>query len=365
MEQTHLPRNPRLPAEWERHAAVWLGWPHNASDWGPKFPAIPWVFGEMVRLLAPSETVRVLVNDAAHEASARNVLDKAWPGWEQRLGADGSPAVELLHQPTNRGWTRDFMPFFVETATGGAVVRCAFDGWSRYDDHELDAMAGEAMAALTARRNGLALFTAQHQGRVTVLEGGAVDGNGQGQLLVTEECLQDPERQVRNPGWSKGDYEAFFRDWLGVSQTIWLGRGIQGDDTHGHVDDFCRFTAPRTVLLCEEQNPEDPNHQAMEENRERLEGLRFPDGGRLEIVRLPMPAPVYFGEERLPASYANFYIGNSVVLVPTFNDPQDRAALGLIAEHFPGRAVVGLHAVDLVLGLGTVHCLTHEQPVLG
>lgn len=353
--------NPVLPGEWEPHDAVWIGWPHNASDWRPKFAAIPWVFADMVRLLAPSERVMVLVNDEAHELRARRVLDNVFPGWNAP-DAGEHKGVTLVRRITDRGWTRDFMPFFVRCATGGAAVDCRFTGWARYPNHEQDDAAGTAMAAALSTQGGLKHVTALYKRRHVVIEGGAVDSNGQGTLLATEECLQHPDRQVRNPGWSKEDYEAFFAAYLGVTRTIWLDRGIAGDDTHGHVDDFCRFVAPRTVLLCEERDGADPNHEALERNRERLESVRFSDNGRLEIIRLPMPPKVHFAGERLPASYANFYIGNKVVLTPTFNAPADREALGIIAALFPGRTVVGLHAGDLIQGLGAVHCLTHEQP---
>lgn len=361
--QTAQERRLRLPAEWEPHEAVWLGWPHNASDWSPRFGAIPWVFAEMVRLLAPSERVMLLVNDAAHEKRARSVLRRAFPGWDapQDLGHKG---VGFVTMPTNRGWTRDFMPFFLRSSGKGAVLDCGFNGWARYADHELDNAAGSQLAGMLAKETGAELLQAQQHSRHVVLEGGALDGNGAGLLLASEECLLDATTQVRNPGWGRVEYERFFASHLGVEQTIWLGRGIAGDDTHGHVDDFCRFVAKDTVLLCDEKNPADPNHQALEENRERLEQIRLPDGGRLEVVRLPMPPQVVFAGERLPASYANFYIGNNLVLAPTFNAPQDRQALGLLAELFPGRQVVGVHAGDLIQGLGAVHCLTHEQPRL-
>lgn len=361
---------PRLPAEWEPHEAVWIGWPHNASDWRPRFGSIPWVFAEMVRLLASSERVVILVNDEKHAARARSVLRRAVAGWDEPA-APGREKVEFFTMPTNRGWTRDFMPFFIHgpaengRSGQGMALHCRFNGWARYPDHGLDNAAGRAIASHLVREKGLAGLRAEHQGQEVVLEGGAVDANGQGALLVSEECLLDPEVQVRNPGWDRADYETFFADRFGVSQTIWLGKGIAGDDTHGHVDDFCRFVAGRTVLLCKEHDPGDPNHAALEENRERLEGVRFSDGGRLEIVRLPMPPRTVFAGERLPASYANFYIGNRIVLVPTFNAPRDREALGLLAEVFPDREVVGLHASDLIQGLGAVHCLTHEQPLLG
>ena len=197
-----------------------------------------------------------------------------------------------------------------------------------------------------------------------VLEGGSIDVNGRGSLLTTEECLLDPVVQVRNPGFTKGDYADVFRAVLGVTQVIWLGKGIAGDDTHGHVDDLCRFVNAKTVVLVREKDPKDANYRALEENKERLQGARLEDGARLEVVALPMPAPIVFAGQRLPASYANFYIGNAAVIVPTFNDPADRVALGILSELISDRPVVGIHALDLVWGLGTLHCLTQQQPAV-
>jgi agmatine deiminase len=198
-----------------------------------------------------------------------------------------------------------------------------------------------------------------------VLEGGAVDVNGHGSLIATEECLLDSTIQVRNPGLGRQEIETALRDYLGVTNVFWLGKGIVGDDTHGHVDDFCRFVGPRTLALCHEGDLGDANHRVLEENRERLEGLRLEDGSRVEIVRLPMPVPLYLDGQRLPASYANFYFSNAAVLVPTFNDPNDRIALGTLSEIIRDRPVIGIHAVDLVWGLGALHCLTQQQPAVG
>jgi agmatine deiminase len=206
------------------------------------------------------------------------------------------------------------------------------------------------------------LVEVRAKGRPVVLEGGSIDVNGRGSLLTTEECLLDPAVQVRNPGLGRADMEAVFREYLGAPNVLWLGRGIAGDDTHGHVDDLCRFVGPRTVVLCRERDPRDPNYGPLEENRERLQGMRLEDGSRPEVVDLPMPAPLFFDGRRLPASYANFYIANAAVLVPTFNDPADRVALGVLAELLRDRPVVGIHAVELVWGLGTLHCLTQQQP---
>jgi len=339
------------PAEFEPHRAVWLAWPGNVSDWPGKFAPIAWVYGEMIRIFtARDEAVRLLVRDARQEAAARRVL--------RAVGVDPDRGVRFFTVPMDRGWTRDFMPFFVRAGQTVTAVDCAFTGWAHYPDHALDDAVGPAVC----RERHLAVEPALWQGRRVVLEGGAVDGNGRGDLLATEECLLDPQVQIRNPGFDRHTYEAFFRQYLGTTNVIWLGGGLAGDDTHGHVDDLCRFVSPDTVVLCREDDPHDVNYRPLAENRERLAAARLADGTRPNVVDLPMPSPLTFKGHRLPASYANFFIGNKLVLVPTFNDPKDRIALGILAELFPGRTVVGLSAVDLVWGLGSVHCLTHEEP---
>jgi len=344
----------RMPAEWERHEATWIGWPHNASDWPGKMAAIPWVYAEIVRKLAQGEVVRTLVNSGAHERRARAVLARSGVPRER---------VEFLRFPTNRGWTRDFGPCFLRR-TGPrspaevAIARFRFTAWAKYPDWKKDDRIPERVA----RRFRLKVFRARAGDRDVVLEGGSIDVNGRGTLLTTEECLLDPRVQVRNPALGRRELEDVLRACLGVTNVLWLGRGIVGDDTHGHVDDLCRFVGPRTVVLCRETDPRDANYRALEENRERLEGMRAEDGAKLEVIALPMPAPLYCDGTRLPASYANFYAANAAVLVPTFNDQNDRVALGLLAELFRDRPVVGIHAVDLVWGLGTIHCLTQQQP---
>jgi agmatine deiminase len=344
-----------MPAEWEPHEATWIAWPHNPSDWPGKFPVIPWVYGEIVRKIAARETVRILVDSAARVARARRLLS--------RVDADLS-RVEFFRIPTDRGWTRDFGPVFVRRdapSPGVAVVGFRFNAWARYPDWRKDAKVHER----AAKSIGVRLIPVESGGRRVVLEGGAIDVNGRGTLITTEECLLDQRFQVRNPGMSRKELETVFRDTLGAGNVVWLGRGIAGDDTHGHVDDVCRFVDPGTVVLCREKDPKDENYRPLEENRERLEGARLPDGSRIGVVPLPMPAPLRFGGVRLPASYANFYACNAAVLVPTFNDPNDRVALGVLSELFRDRPVVGIHAVDLVWGLGTLHCLTQQQPAAG
>lgn len=334
-----------MPAEWEQHEATWLGWPHNKHDWPGKFAPIPWVFGEMAKALSTGEKVRILVNDAAHEASARRVLIKCGAAMEN---------VEFFRFPTNRGWTRDLGPVFVKKGKENAIVDLKFNAWAKYPDWKKD----NGIAAKVAKKLNKRIFDAQH----FVLEGGAIDVNGRGTLLTTEECLLDTETQVRNPGMGRAETEAQLRALLGVKNILWLEKGIAGDDTHGHVDDLCRFVNATTVVLCREGNESDPNHALLEENRQRLLDMRLEDGSKVQVAELPMPAPVIFDDQRLPASYANFYIGNAAVIVPTFNDPKDRIALGILSELIPDRPVIGIHAVDLVWGLGTLHCLTQQQP---
>ena len=342
----------RMPAEWEPHHATWIAWPHNASDGPGKLAPIPWVYGEIVRELAPGEVVRILVNSGVHQLQAWRLLE--------RVGVDLA-RVEFFRFPTNRGWTRDFGPLFVRRASPRrevAIARFRFNAWAKYPDWKKDDRISKRVAA----RLELRLFRARAGARDVVLEGGSIDGNGRGTLLTTEECLLDPAVQVRNPGLGRRDIEAVLRDQLGVTNVLWLGKGIAGDDTHGHVDDVCRFVTPGTVVLCRETDVRDANYRALAENRERLGGMRLEDGSKIDVVDLPMPAPLYFDGQRLPATYANFYIANRAVLVPTFNDPKDRVALGILAELFNDRPVVGIHAVDLVWGLGTLHCLTQQEP---
>jgi agmatine deiminase len=342
-----------MPAEWERHEATWLGWPHNPTDWPHKLDTIRWVYGEMVRWIARGEKVRLLVSSAAEERLAR-----------RQLALSGAPVarVEFVRHPTNRGWTRDSGPVFVRRRKGKrgetAIVHFHFNAWAKYPDWQRDRRVPELAAAHLRKR----LFRASHNGGPFVLEGGGIDVNGRGTLLTTEECYLDRRVQARNPELDRKAYEAAFRDYLGATNVFWLGGGIVGDDTHGHVDDICRFVNPTTVVLIREDNARDVNYRPLAENWERIRDLRLEDGLRPEVVALPMPGPLFFDGERLPASYANFYVSNAAVLVPTFNDPKDRVALGILSECFSDRPVVGLHAVDLVLGFGTLHCLTQQQP---
>ena len=341
-----------MPAEWEKHEATWIGWPHNPTDWPGKLEPIQWVYGEIVRKISASEIVRILVNSSAHEKHVRGIL---------KLVGVAAARVQFFRMLTNRGWTRDFGPIFLRRDKPRrelAIARFRFNAWARYPDWQKD----DAIPQQVARKFKIKLIPARLGNREIVLEGGSIDVNGRGTVLTTEECLLDQKRQVRNPGLTRADTETVLKQNLGVTNVVWLGKGIAGDDTHGHVDDLCRFVNPSTVVLIREKNQRDANYRPLEENWERIRDARLETGEKIEAIELPMPAPLHFDGVRLPASYANFYITNAAVLVPTFNDPNDRVALGILAELFPDRPVLGIHAVDLVWGFGTLHCLTQQQP---
>jgi agmatine deiminase len=340
---------PRWPAEWEPHRATWIAWPHQRRDWPGKFSTIPWVYAEIVRHLHQSESVGILVMGSAQENRARTIL--------ARSGIDLTK-IEFHAVPTDRVWMRDAGPIFVKTGDGTSLgLDWRFTGWAKYPNHLDD----DRVTARLGAMKGWRTLQPHFQGNRIVLEGGAIDGNGSGLLLTTEECLLSDVQQ-RNPGLNRNDYEQSFQQFLGVKKVLWLNRGIAGDDTHGHVDDLARFVGRSTIVAVSEDNPADDNYRPLQENLDRLRGMTDLEGKQFEVIPLPMPEPLYFDGTRLPASYANFYIANDCVLVPTFNGPQDRIALGRLAELFPGRKVVGIHAVDLVWGFGTLHCLTQQEP---
>ena len=337
-------RDFRMPAEWEPHHATWIAWPHNRADWPGRFAPIPWVYGEIVRKLSQVERLCILIQNAAIGKQARRILEK--------VGAN-LDAVEYFERETDRVWTRDYCPLFVKnrrpenrrtenrpTDNGRgeiALTAWRFNAWAKYDNFRNDA----AVPACLAKRLKLPIFTPG-----MVLEGGSIDVNGDGLLLTTEECLLSPI-QARNPDLSRAQIERRLGEYLGVERVIWLRNGIAGDDTHGHIDDLARFVNPHTVVLCAESDPADTATL-------RTAGLK--------VIKLPMPRPLFFSGQRLPASYANFYIANGLVMVPTFNDPNDRAALTILAKQFPDREVSGINCTDLIWGLGALHCMTQQQP---
>ncbi len=354
-----------MPAEWEPHASTWLAWPHYRSDWPGKFEPIPWVYAEIIRHLGRHERVDLIVNNRASETQARKVLTKA-----NAL----SENVVFHRWPTNRVWTRDSGCTFVAsnarvgTAAPGrpversstvnlAAIKWQFNAWAKYPNYQHDEKIGSRMAEAA----GVEEIRALHGKSRAVLEGGSIDVNGQGTLLTTEECLLSRTQQ-RNPAMSRKDYEKLFSNYLGIRNVIWLSSGITGDDTHGHVDDITRFVAPDTVVTAVESDPNDTNYEPLRENIRRLRAATDQNSNPLAIIELPMPSPVVFEGRRLPASYANFYIANGIVLVPVFNDPNDRIALDILADLFPDREIVGIYSGDLIWGYGALHCMTQQQP---
>jgi agmatine deiminase len=339
----------RIPAEWEPHDATWLAWPHQASDWPGKMAPIPWVYTEIVRHLHRHERVHILIEDSGMRTEAKRCLTKAGVDLNQ---------VKFHRWQTDRVWTRDSGPTFLLGPNGAkGLVDWRFNAWAKYANWKNDDVIPSRIAKLT----GYSVWRPMFNSRRVVLEGGSIDVNGRGLMLTTEECLLS-DIQCRNPGMAREDYERIFAEYLGVKKVLWLNRGIAGDDTHGHVDDLARFVGPRRVVTVVESNPSEENYSPLQENLERLRGMTDLDGSKLELIELPMPSPVVFNRQRLPASYANFYIANGLVLAPTFNDVNDRRALGILADLFPDREVVGIHAVDLVYGLGTLHCMTQQEP---
>ncbi len=339
-----MPARLRMPAEWEPHKGTWLAWPHERTDWPGKFTPIPWVYAEVARHLSTRERVRLLAQDRETVRTATRVFAKS---------GVNLAAVDFIVCPTDRSWTRDFAPIFVRNRQNQVLItNWKFNGWGKYANHKRD----NAVPGILSRR----MRMAQTQLDI-VLEGGSIDVNGRGAMLATEECLLSPV-QARNPGLSRQDLERIFAQYLGVTKVLWLGRGIAGDDTHGHVDDLARFVNPTTVVTMVEQDPSDENYAPLRENLRRLRKMLDQDGRPLRVVTLPMPRPVYFDGQRLPASYANFYIANGLVLVPQFNDPADRLALNTLQRLLPDREVVGIYCRDLVLGLGTLHCMTQQEP---
>jgi agmatine deiminase len=347
----------RMPAEWEPHAATWLAWPHYHGDWPGKFEPIPWVYAEIIRNLSRHERVELIVNDASSARQARRVLQRS-----DALSAN----VRFHHWPTNRVWMRDSGCIFLKCAAGGLTretparsiaLKFRFNAWAKYSNWRHDEKIGGLMAK-SAQADEIRPICGETR---IVLEGGSIDVNGAGTVLTTEECLLS-KVQERNPRMARVHYEKAFADYLCAPHTIWLGRGIVGDDTHGHVDDLTRFVSRDTVITMVETNSKDVNHAPLRANLRRLQAARDQNDRPLTVVELPMPQPVIFEGRRLPASYANFYVANGVVLAPVFNRPNDRIALNTLAELFPTRDIVPIYSGDFIWGLGAMHCMTQQEP---
>ena len=341
--------NRRFPAEWEKQQGILLCFPHNGNDWPGKYEAVQWAFVEFIKKVATFEPVFLMVADEKLKAKVIEILEKATVQMTN---------VSFLIYKTNRSWMRDSGPIIVQNGTKREALNFNFNGWAKYKNINLDKHVPSKVGAFL----NIPLTQVVYKGKPVIVEGGAIDSNGKGTLLTSEECLVHPDIQVRNPNFTKADYEAVFKEYLGISNVIWLGDGIEGDDTHGHIDDLCRFVNEDTIITIVEKNPKDNNYKPLQDNSKRLQNAKLENGKSPKIVELPMPKRIDFDGLRLPASYANFLILNKCVLVPTFNDANDRIALNIIADCFPDREIIGINAIDLIWGFGTLHCLSQQIP---
>lgn len=339
----------RLPAEWEKQQGMLLCFPHNGNDWPGKYQAIQWAFVEFIKKVTTYEPLFLVVSDKNLKTKVLELLQRAHVNLKQ---------VTFIVQKTNRSWMRDSGPIIVKNGATREALNFNFNGWAKYSNYRLDKHVPKTIA----KALNIPLIQVMYKGKYVILEGGAIDSNGKGTLLTSEECLLHPTIQVRNPGFTKADYEIVFKDYFGITNTIWLGDGIKGDDTHGHIDDLCRFVNADTIVTVVESNPKHPNYKALQDNLERLKHATLENGKKPNIVTLPMPNEILFEDVNLPASYANFLILNECVLVPTFNDPNDRIALNTLANCFQDREVIGISAIDLIWGFGTLHCLSQQIP---
>jgi agmatine deiminase len=341
--------NRRFPAEWENQQGILLCFPHNGKDWPGKFEAIQWAFVEFIKKVATYETVFLVVIDDKLKEKVTGMLEMAHVNLEN---------VSFIIQKTNRSWMRDSGPIIIKNGGQREALNFNFNGWAKYKNFQLD----KHIPATVANFIDIPLTQVVYKGKPVIVEGGAIDSNGRGTLLTSEECLMHPDIQVRNPNFTKADYEAVFKEYLGITNVIWLGNGVEGDDTHGHIDDLCRFINEDTIVTIVETDPKDNNYLPLQDNLKRLQNAKLENGKSPVIVALPMPKRLDFEDLRLPASYANFLILNKCVLVPTFNDPNDRKALNILAECFPDREIIGISAIDLIWGFGTLHCLSQQIP---
>lgn len=344
LENTPKQQGYSFPAEWAEQEAMWLSWPHKEASWPGKIETIYKPYSEFIKAVAEDQKVRINVADEAMKNFALRHLEAVNANLAN---------VEFYFHETNDAWCRDHGPAFVinKTEKKKAVVDWGYNAWGeKYPPFDLD----DVIPTKIANHFGLPLFTPP-----IVMEGGSVEFNGAGTVLTTTSCLLN---ENRNPHLTKEQIEQYLKEFYGQEQVLWLGDGIVGDDTDGHIDDITRFVNEDTVLTVVEENPEDENYQPLQENLEALKKMTLLDGRKLNIVELPMPAPVIYEDTRLPASYANFYIANKVVVVPIFNDKNDERALQIIQSCFPGRKVIGINSVDIIWGLGSFHCLSQQEP---
>ena len=341
--------NRRFPAEWEKQQAILLCFPHNGNDWPGKYEAIQWAFIEFIKKVATYEQVILIVADEKLKAKVSDMLETA----HVKLDSVSS----IIHK-TNRSWMRDSGPIIIKNGNQREALNFNFNGWAKYKNITLD----KHVPTKVAQFLNIPLTPVIYKGKPVIVEGGAIETNGKGTLITSEECLMHPSIQVRNPNFTKEDYEIVFKEYLGITNVIWVGDGIEGDDTHGHIDDLCRFVNEDTIVTIVELDQNDNNYKPLQENLKRLQEAKLENGKTPKIIELPMPKRLDFDGLRLPLSYANFLILNHCVLVPTFNDAKDRIALNILADCFSDREIIGISAVDLIWGFGTLHCLSQQIP---
>lgn len=339
----------RFPAEWENQQGILLCFPHNGNDWPGKYGAIQWAFVEFIKKIAAFEEVVLVVADEKLKAKVIGMLE---------IAEVNIKAVSFIIYKTNRSWMRDSGPIIIKNGTKKEALDFNFNGWTKYNNYQLD----KWVPRMVAKFLDIPVQQVTYKGKPVIVEGGAIETNGKGTLITSEECLMHPTIQVRNPNFTKADYETVFKEYLGITNVIWLGNGIEGDDTHGHIDDLCRFVNENTVVTIIESDKKDNNYKPLQDNLKRLQNAKLENGKPLNIVELPMPKRIYFDDIVLPASYANFLILNKCVLVPTFNDSNDRVALNILADCFTDREIIGISAIDLIWGFGTLHCLSQQIP---
>ena len=341
--------NRRFPAEWEKQQGILLCFPHNGNDWPGKYEAVKWAFVEFIKKVATFEEVFLMVADENQKEKVSIMLETAHVDLSK---------VSYIVQKTNRSWMRDSGPIIVKNGSEREALNFNFNGWAKYKNIQLDKRVPVTVGDFL----NIPVTRVMYNGKPVIVEGGAIDTNGRGTLLTSEECLMHPDIQVRNPNFSKEDYEAVFKEYLGITNVIWLGDGVEGDDTHGHIDDLCRFVNEDTIVTIVETDPKDHNYEPLQDNLKRLQNAKLENGKSPLIVALPMPKRLDFEGLRLPASYANFLILNNSVLVPTFNDTNDRVALNILSECFPDREIIGISCTDFIWGFGTLHCLSQQIP---
>tara|TARA_Y100000817_G_scaffold245743_1_gene197737 strand:+ start:869 stop:1921 length:1053 start_codon:yes stop_codon:yes gene_type:complete len=340
----------RMPAEWEPQKSTWIAWPHNKEDWPGKFSEIPWVFSKIITTLSKVQTVNILIKNKSEKKNLLSLL---------KIFGAKFKNIKIIICKTDRAWTRDFLPIFLKDKKNRNILsNWGFNGWAKYKNFKND-----NRAYLKVKRfKRIKVINPMHMKKRIILEGGSIDVNGNGLILTTKQCLLSKVQQ-RNKRFKIEDYNRIFNKFFGARKTIWLNKGIFGDDTHGHIDDIARFVSKNKIFIAKENNKKDKNYKNLSENIKIIRKFKKINKEKFKIIYLPMPKPKFVDRIRVPASYLNFYIANKIVLVPIFNDTNDRTAIKVFKKHFKNRKIVPINCSTLVWGLGTLHCMTQQEPI--